>query len=49
MKRLLGVAFLFAVILTGCSTSSDAKSQKQTADLVIFHSNDLTGYLTECG
>jgi len=49
MKRLIGAAFLFAVMLAGCSASSDAKAQKQTADLVIFHSNDLTGYLTECG
>ena len=49
MKRLFGAAFVFAFMFAGCSTSSDAKSQKQTADLVIFHSNDLTGYLTECG
>jgi hypothetical protein len=49
MRNFAFAAFLFSIILASCSSSSNAKSQKATATLQIFHSNDINGYLKECG
>ncbi len=48
MKNAFLAVFLFSTLLAGCSSLSDAKT-KSTATLQIFHSNDINGYLTECG
>ena len=49
MRNFAFAAFIFSIIIASCSSSSNAKSQKSTATLQIFHSNDINGYLTECG
>lgn len=49
MRNMIFRFFMLSLLLIACNSSSQPTARKETATLTLFHSNDITGYLTPCG